>query len=42
MTDVDLIKAAAQRLHDMSYSDADLAKVLGGNFLRVYRAVLED
>lgn len=33
-------KVVVQLLHEKGYSDADLKKIVGGNFLRVYRKVL--
>ena len=30
-------KAAIQRLHDKGYSESDLQKIMGLNFLRTYR-----
>ena len=34
-------KAAATKLHKLGYGEAELASMIGGNFLRVYRRVLE-
>ena len=34
-------KVCIQKLHDKGYSDEDLQKIMGLNFLRVYRKVLE-
>lgn len=34
-------KVAASRLYAMGYSEDDLAKIFGGNFLRVFRVVLD-
>lgn len=34
-------KEAMRRLHDMGYSEADLQKIMGMNFLRVYRQALK-
>ncbi|HIF31538.1 MAG TPA: hypothetical protein EYG57_18850 [Planctomycetes bacterium] len=32
---------AVKRLHAAGYSEDDLRKIVGGNFLRVYRQVLK-
>ena len=34
-------KVAAKRLHSMGYSEEDLKKIFGGNFMRVFRVVLD-
>ncbi len=34
-------KVVIQRLHDIGYSEADLQKIMGLNFLRVYRRVFK-
>jgi membrane dipeptidase len=39
MEDISLVPRITDRLRREGYSDADIAKVMGGNLLRVMRAV---